>query len=542
MSLNPARFASLMAAALAACFTGPAVATEPPYPSLSWTLREFQNYNRAFEAPREQLLNPLFLSRWSQQSLENQLEFIGRSADDPSWTLGYSPLLGELLEGLLADPDLMVSLPELLIGQATKTLGDPSHALSLSLNSEVTPLCAAHALPCTGDPFRYPSVDPFYESEAVVEPVVFYDQACARISGRVWRPRERALRQRPAVIIENGSVQAPETVYWWAAQALVRSGYVVMTFDPRGQGRSDFQAPSGGQGSNANPAVFWEGLVNAIDFFRSSPAQPYPHNAACAGAYPTEVTDSNPFHDGIDPDRLGLAGHSLGAIGVTVVQGLGATGADPWPGLLDQLNPVDAVVAWDGAIPPGGGTTAGVSGSIALLNPFVEATSQPELPRFGARVPLMSQSSEYGLAPVPFKEPPDPEARLGAFQGWRAAGVPAYEFTVSGSTHFEWSQLPLFPATSWCPVIMDGQCRGGWGAPVMEYYTVAWFDRWLKQPDEAGFHSADDRLLDDDRYANRFSFYYQSARDFTTRQGDQQECEDIEAGCEPERRRFLGLF
>ena len=78
----------------------------------------------------------------------------------------------------------------------------------------------------------------------------------------------------PAVVIENGSIQAPEPLYWWMAQALVRAGYVVLTFDPRGQGRSDLMTPSGEQGSNFNSAVFWTGLVNVIDFFRSTPVMP----------------------------------------------------------------------------------------------------------------------------------------------------------------------------------------------------------------------------------------------------------------------------
>jgi alpha-beta hydrolase superfamily lysophospholipase len=48
----------------------------------------------------------------------------------------------------------------------------------------------------------------------------------------------------------NGSVQAPETLYWWAAQLLVENGYLVMTFDPRAQGYSDLTAPGEKLGSN----------------------------------------------------------------------------------------------------------------------------------------------------------------------------------------------------------------------------------------------------------------------------------------------------
>jgi len=61
----------------------------------------------------------------------------------------------------------------------------------------------------------------------------------------------------------------------------------------------------------------------------------------------------------------------------------------------------------------------------------------------------------------------------------------------------------------------------------------AWFDRWLKQSEEAGFSSADARLLDDSGIEgrNKYSFRFLSARDFLSRSGQRQLCEDIRAGC-----------
>jgi len=41
----------------------------------------------------------------------------------------------------------------------------------------------------------------------------------------------------------------------------------------------------------------------------------------CAGTYPTAVTSFNPFHPRLDLSRLGIAGHSLGAAGVSAVRG-----------------------------------------------------------------------------------------------------------------------------------------------------------------------------------------------------------------------------
>ena len=455
---------------LAAPFAASAIPEGPEYPSAEWTAREAANFARVSEAPSEQLA-PDFQTRLQAQSVANQASLLQRSADDPSWL-------------------------------------DPR-----SGNSNFSPLCTSWMQQCAGDPFRYPGTDPFYDTEGEVVPFVYYDAGCARISGRVWAPMgSQAGDDLPAVVIETGSVQAPEPLYWWMAQALVRAGYVTMTFDVRGQGRSDNQTPDGEQGGNANSAVFWDGLVNAIDFFRSSPGATYPHNAACAGTYATVVTDFNPFHDRIDPERFGIAGHSLGAAGVSVVQSYGATGADPWPGLIDNQNPVDVVVAWDSlasSARSGGGTPAIVP-----------------------RVPAMGHTSEYSLTPMPKTAPPDPEGHKAAYAEWVAAGLPVFQITVQGSSHYEWSLIPTFPTTSWCPDPAGGDCAEGWGRPLGEHYSVAWFDRWLKQPGEPGFDDADARLLADEDWVERYSFYSRSARNFPSRDGTANVCEDIRAGCE----------
>src|SRR5262249_48043712 len=153
-------------------------------------------YARTTEAPSEQAANPQFELVWNLQSQANQDDWLARALADPSW----------------------VGLP--------------------SGNSETTPLAATWATVATGDPTRYPaSAGPngaaFYENEAEVVPVVFYDEGCARLSGRVWAPRgwRPGDPRLPGVVIENGSIQAPEPLYWWFAQALVRAGYVVLTFD-----------------------------------------------------------------------------------------------------------------------------------------------------------------------------------------------------------------------------------------------------------------------------------------------------------------------
>jgi hypothetical protein len=59
---------------------------------------------------------------------------------------------------------------------------------------------------------------------------------------------------------------------------------------------------------------------------------------------------------------------------------------------------------------------------------------------------------------------PDPEAHKIAFAAWQAAGVPGVVLSFQGTTHFDYSLLPTFLATSWCPDTSTGACRGGWAA------------------------------------------------------------------------------
>ncbi|MFN4329803.1 MAG: alpha/beta hydrolase family protein [Limnobacter sp.] len=470
---------------------------EATYPSAAFVQCEARNSARTLEANLEQL-NPMFQARAMQQNLANLQSLIQRNLQDPSWML--PPALG---------------------------------------NTGVTPLCAAGIGPCTGDPFRYPNVDgpdgkTFYEQEAIVTPVVYYDQGCARISGQVWRPRNAGNAKLPAIVIKNGSVQASEQLYWWAAQRLVRAGYLVLTGDPRGQGRSDFSTPTGEQGGNFNGRVFFEGLVNDLDFLMSSPSQPYPHQARCAGTYPTPTALFNPMHAFVDKDRIGIAGHSYGAGGVTWVQSYGAQGSEPWPGLLSPSNPVKAIVAWDAL----GSSKAPTSATLTSLFPTGgSAGSLPENPLTSPggtppvvpQVPALGFTSEYGFTPVPFVRNPPRDEHLSGFKEWQAAKVPVMQVTVAGSTHLDYSLGSVLPASSWCPEIVNNACTGGWASPLIAHYTLAWFDRYLKAEGETGYADAEQRLLDDKAWAERLSIHFASARDFTLRDGRRVVASDIRA-------------
>ena len=465
-----------------------------PYLSAELLRCELNNTARTLEANVEQLM-PAFVARQLAQTTSNLRNMLQRSVEDPSWNL--PPAFG---------------------------------------NTGLTPLCAAGSGPCVGDPFRYPGVDGpdgdvFYNQEAEVIPVVYYDQGCARISGHVWKPRNSGTKKLPAIVIKNGSVQANEALYWWAAQALVRAGYLVLTNDPRGQGLSDFATPAGEQGGNINGKVFFEGLVNDLDFLMSSPAQPYPHEQTCAGTYPTATNTFNPFFSSLDSSRIGAAGHSYGAGGVTWVQSYGAQDSLPWPGLLSADNPLKAIVAWDALgsknTPASATLSSLLNSEVVTQTPLSVLTNPPDAPPVSPRVPALGFTSEYGFTPIPFVRKTPRDEHLAGFNEWVQANVPVYNITIAGSTHLDYSPGPALPSSSWCPEIQNNSCKGGWAKPMIIHYSVAWFDRFLKNPNEAGFGDADERLLDDSSWANRMSFRFASARSFKTREGLLFKSDDI---------------
>src|SRR5207244_1520056 len=88
---------------------------------------------------------------------------------------------------------------------------------------------------CAGDARLY-----FWQTSGygIVQPVYYTARDGATISGHIWATRSGPSHRRGPVLT-NGSVQADEQLYWYAAQALAKAGYVVLTFDPQGQGQSD---------------------------------------------------------------------------------------------------------------------------------------------------------------------------------------------------------------------------------------------------------------------------------------------------------------
>src|SRR6266508_600238 len=134
---------------------------------------------------------------------------------------------------------------------------------------------------CAGDVRLY---DWGPKGYGIVKPVLFTARDGATLSGHVWATKAGPAR-RPGIVITNGSVQADEQMYWYAAQALAKAGYVVMTFDPQGQGQSDIlgESPDAFEGvpAQTDGRPFFDGTEDAINFFLSSAGSPYKPVPSC---------------------------------------------------------------------------------------------------------------------------------------------------------------------------------------------------------------------------------------------------------------------
>jgi dienelactone hydrolase len=377
-------------------------------------------------------------------------------------------------------------------------------------------LCAGGQDGCAGDVRLY---DWEAKGYGIVKPVLFTARNGATISGHVWATKPGPA-QRPGIVITNGSVQADEQMYWYAAQTLAKAGYVVLTWDPQGQGQSDTrgESPDENEGfpAQSDGRPFFDGTEDALDFFLSTPDERYEPVASCStGTSHAAKQDRrvaagldaayNPLWQLLDPSRIGLAGHSYGAAGVSYV---------------GQADPrVKAIVAWDNL------ASNDPNGASASFPPGEQPCPADPSQRAPAPItkPALGISADYGLPPTPNTSQPDPGAKSTESREYTKAGVDTGEIIIRGGSHLDFSFIPnhAFGASLRGPDLTD-------------WYTTAWFDKYVK-----GDPTADRRLLtnrwrhdgaeaaiDPDHDGNAFSFYYPSRLDFGG-----VDCEDLRAGC-----------
>jgi dienelactone hydrolase len=392
-------------------------------------------------------------------------------------------------------------------------------------------LCTTYEDGCAGDARLY---DWGPKGYGIVQPVLFTARNGATITGRIWATKSGPAK-RPGIVITNGSVQAPQTVYWFAAQTLAKAGYVVLTSDPQGQGQSDEkgEAPDQNEGSPAQTdgRPFFDGTEDALNFFLSTAGNPYKPVPSCSsGTSHAPKQDRrvkaglnasyNPFWQMLDPSKVGLAGHSYGAAGVSYI---------------GQWDPrVKTIVAWDNLGTPDPNQPFGGNGGQPVeqpcpANPAARAVAKITKPALG-------MSADYFIPPEPNTSDPNPLAKSTTSRAYSKAGVDTGEIVIRGGTHydFDWVPNPGFPAS----------LRG---ADEIAWYTQAWFDKYLKADPSADSLLVTNRWLadkqeaavDPDHSGNMFSFYYPSRLDIHLASGARFTSENMRSGkglatdCEP---------
>lgn len=185
-------------------------------------------------------------------------------------------------------------------GQTVKDFSDPQESAEVvALSAENVaqrlgesperkgPYALGH-WPWTGDPDRTPAK---WEAagKGTVHDLRFPNRNGVSLHATVWVP-SGFKGARPGIVYAPG-VLSDEAMYFWFAQGMAEAGYIVMTYEIPGQGRSD-------QGQSV-PA---DELRDALRFFLSA---------------------ANPARSKIDVARIGTAGHSLGAFAVQDVGDFG---------------------------------------------------------------------------------------------------------------------------------------------------------------------------------------------------------------------------
>src|SRR5262249_27454365 len=141
-----------------------------------------------------------------------------------------------------------------------------------------------------------------------------------------YAPNLTDLPKTYPVVAFSPGLQSYNEVNEWFPEELAEAGYVVMIVDPQGQGDSELCGHNADGTETTNcpssmAVVYQNDLASAIAFLLSTPTTPYPWDLEPNGlGTPPFVPDTppyNPFWASVDPEHVGIAGHSYGAIAST---------------------------------------------------------------------------------------------------------------------------------------------------------------------------------------------------------------------------------
>lgn len=269
------------------------------------------------------------------------------------------------------------------------------------------------------------------------KPIVFTSNDGAQLRGHIFLPPKTLKRPKagwPGVVITDGSVQAFENLYYWAAEGLAQYGYEVMTYDVQGQGDSDL-LPAGCTPTSC-PGVpyqqnynFHQGAEDSLNFFDST---------------------KNPGFAALDTSRLGIAGHSAGASAVS------------WVGQCDSR--VKTIVAWD---------------DLAVVDPKKCAADVTIPAKYRANTlhtPALATTNDYEFNVQPATTVPNPHGGTNGgglngdsgYQSLAKAGIDSELVSFRNGTHLTYTYIPL--------LLPSNELSERFAF----HYTLAWFDQYLR--------------------------------------------------------------
>jgi hypothetical protein len=286
------------------------------------------------------------------------------------------------------------------------------------------------------DPFR--AIDRWQQlTGGRAIPVKFTSLDGAQLRGHIWLPPKSVPVPRggfPGVVITDGSIQAYENLYYWAAEGLAQYGYEVMTYDVQGQGDSDLLPAHCTPGACTGVPYqqnynFYQGAEDSLNYFLSR---------------------ANPGRSALDPQHLGIAGHSLGASAVS------------WISQCDTR--VKAVVAWDDLIPI---DVKKCAQNVTVPKPYRSTR---------LHAPALATTNDYEFNVQPADHVPNPHGDsntggLDGDSGYRSlakAGIDTELVSFRNGTHLTYTYIDL--------VLPSNELSERFAF----HYTLAWFDRYLR--------------------------------------------------------------
>jgi dienelactone hydrolase len=354
---------------------------------------------------------------------------------------------------------------------------------------------AEHGAPTAEDPFRDPAQ--LAGTRFRYEAISFANRAGDARQGFLFRPCDSSCHDRPPGLrVYEPPYPAVVIVHGGAAnQEMYLWGAEALA--EAGYMVLTFQIP---EPENAAGDSHYSDAGAALDYLMSTPSA-----RATGGAF-------NPRWTELDREHVGLAGHSAGGVAVS---------------RLGQEDPrVSAIVSWD------------------------RAQSGPMPAGLRLRTPALFLTADFNCQKVPvclperYAQPPDPHGpgnKDEDFQRVSGAQIDSMKISLRAATHLDFTQFSPTPPSS------------RYGAIVASYYTLAWFDRYLKHDDGAlprltatTFDgSADVHYISGGTFdpatqrnvpahiagrpvADRLSFHFRSAYYFGR---GRLRCEDIRAGC-----------